>query len=436
MADRYWVGGAASWDATASLKWSTTSGGVGGAAVPTAVDDVYFNAASGAVTVTVAAAATCKNLTFTGFTGTFAGSSALAISGSLTLVSAMTRTFTGAVTFDGTSANTITSNTKDLNSNVTFNGVSGSWQLADNFVTGSTRTVTLTNGTLDINGKTLTGGAFSSTNSNTRTVAFGTGGKFIATRDNAAIWNTSTSTGLTVTGDALVEATYSGAVGTRSFNGGATSETNSVSLSVSAGTDSFTAQNNVRNLNLTGFAGTLTNSTRSVFGNLTVSSGVTLTAGALVTTFAATSSKTITTNGKTLDFPLTFNGIGGTFAFQDALTQGSTRAFTITEGTVQLKSGATSTAGSFVANSTSVKYLQSTTPGSQATISQASGTVTVSDLTIQDSNAAGGASWNAYADFDNKDAGNNDGWNFGLSPPFAAYEPPIIIRSFTQPRRF
>jgi hypothetical protein len=436
MADRYWVGGAASWDATALLKWSTTSGGVGGAAVPTAVDDVYFNAASGAVTVTVAAAATCKNLTFTGFTGTFAGSSALAISGSLTLVSAMTRTFTGVVTFDGTSANTITSNTKDLNSNVTFNGVSGSWQLADNFVTGSTRTVTLTNGTLDINGKTLTGGAFSSSNSNTRTVAFGTGGKFIATRDNIAIWNTSTATGLTVTGDALVEATYSGAVGTRSFNGGATSETNSVSLSVSAGTDSFTAQNNIRNLNLTGFAGTLTNSTRSVFGNLTVSSGVTLTAGALVTTFAATSSKTITTNGKTLDFPLTFNGVGGTFAFQDALTQGSTRAFTITEGTVQLKSGATSTAGSFVANSTSVKYLQSTTPGSQATISQASGTVTVSDLTIQDSNAAGGASWNAYADFDNEDAGNNDGWNFGLSPPFAAYEPPIIIRSFTQPRRF
>jgi hypothetical protein len=436
MADRYWVGGAASWDATALLKWSTTSGGVGGAAVPTAVDDVYFNAASGAVTVTVAAAATCKNLTFTGFTGTFAGSSALAISGSLTLVSAMTRTFTGVVTFDGTSANTITSNTKDLNSNVTFNGVSGSWQLADNFVTGSTRTVTLTNGTLDINGKTLTGGAFSSSNSNTRTVAFGTGGKFIATRDNIAIWNTSTATGLTVTGDALVEATYSGAVGTRSFNGGATSETNSVSLSVSAGTDSFTAQNNIRNLNLTGFAGTLTNSTRSVFGNLTVSSGVTLTAGALVTTFAATSSKTITTNGKTLDFPLTFNGVGGTFAFQDALTQGSTRAFTITEGTVQLKSGATSTAGSFVANSTSVKYLQSTTPGSQVTISQASGTVNASNLTIQDINATGGATWNAYVDYDNTDAGNNDGWDFGLSPPYATYEPPIIIRSFTQPRRF
>lgn len=412
MADRYWVGGTANWDATALLKWSTTSGGIGGAAVPTAADDVYFDAASGVVTVTVAAAATCKNLTFTGFTGTFAGSSTLAISGSLTLVSAMTRTFTGAVTFYGTSANTITSNTKDLNSNITFNGVSGSWQLADNFVTGSTRTVTLTNGTLNINGKTLTGGAFSSTNSNTRTIAFGTGGKFIATRDNTAIWNTSTSTGLTVTGDALVEATYSGAVGTRSFNGGATSETNSVSLLVSAGTDTFTAQNNIRNLDLTGFAGTLTNSTRNVFGNLTVSSGVTLTAGALVTTFAATSAKTITTALKTLDFPLTFNGIGGTFAFQDALTQGSTRAFTVTNGTVQLKAGATSTVGAFATSGTNQKFLQSTLAGSQATLSQASGTVSASYLTIKDINANGGATWQAFTTNSNVDAGNNLGWDF------------------------
>jgi hypothetical protein len=165
---------------------------------------------------------------------------------------------------------------------------------------------------------------------------------------------------------------------------------------------------------------------------------MTLTAGTQVTTFASTSAtpRTITTNNKTIDSPLVFNGVGGTFAFQDALTQGSTKSFTITNGTVQLKAGVTSTVGSFVANNASTKYLQSTTPGSQATISQASGTINVSDLTIQDSNAAGGASWNAYSDYENTDAGNNDGWNFSLSPPYATYEPPIIIRSFTQPRRF
>jgi hypothetical protein len=103
---------------------------------------------------------------------------------------------------------------------------------------------------------------------------------------------------------------------------------------------------------------------------------------------------------------------------------------------VQLKAGVTSTVGSFVANNASVKFLQSTTLGSQATLSQASGTVNVADLTIRDINAVGGAAWNAYTDFENTDAGNNDGWDFSLSPPYTTAELPITLRPFTQPRRF
>jgi hypothetical protein len=110
--------------------------------------------------------------------------------------------------------------------------------------------------------------------------------------------------------------------------------------------------------------------------------------------------------------PLTFNGIGGTFAFQDALTQGSTRAFTITNGTVQLKNGVTSTVGAFATSSTNQKFLQSTLAGSQATLSQASGTVNASNLTIQDINATGGATWQAFTTNNNVDAGNNLGWDF------------------------
>jgi hypothetical protein len=193
----------------------------------------------------------------------------------------------------------------------------------------------------------------------------------------------------------------------------------------------------IKNLNFTGFSGSLTNGARSIYGNLVISSGMTLSAGTSTTTFAgASATQNITTNSKTLDFPLTFNGVSSTFAFQDALTQGSTRAFTITNGTVQLKNGVTSVVGSFVANNANVKFLQSTTPGSQATLSQASGTVNVVDLTIRDINAVGGASWNAYTDFENTDAGNNDGWNFSLSPPYSTAEFPITLRSFTQPRRF
>ena len=69
MSDRYWVGGTANWDGTAGTKWATTSGGAGGASVPTSADNVYFDANSGAVTVTVSISAPCKNLDFSGFTG-------------------------------------------------------------------------------------------------------------------------------------------------------------------------------------------------------------------------------------------------------------------------------------------------------------------------------------------------------------------------------
>lgn len=86
MADRYWVGGTATWDNTAGTKWATTSGGTGGAAVPTSSDDVYFDANSGAVTVTLQGG-NCRNLTTTGFTGTFTGTSSfvLNIYGNFTL---------------------------------------------------------------------------------------------------------------------------------------------------------------------------------------------------------------------------------------------------------------------------------------------------------------------------------------------------------------
>ena len=87
MANRYWVGGSAIWDGTAGSKWSTTSGGVGGAAVPTSADDVFFNAASGAVTCNISGSRVCKSLTLTGFTGAFVGSSTpiLTVSGNINL---------------------------------------------------------------------------------------------------------------------------------------------------------------------------------------------------------------------------------------------------------------------------------------------------------------------------------------------------------------
>jgi len=94
MANRYWVGGTDEWDATAGSKWALTSGGAGGQAVPTSSDTVFFDANSGANTVTIGAGtAICSTLTMTGFTGTLAfGSNSINLAGTGTI-------YTGATTF-------------------------------------------------------------------------------------------------------------------------------------------------------------------------------------------------------------------------------------------------------------------------------------------------------------------------------------------------
>jgi hypothetical protein len=71
MAIRYWVtGGTGNWDSTSN--WSTSSGGLVTASVPSTFDDVIFNAASCSGTANVNISPTVKTLTMTGFTGTLA----------------------------------------------------------------------------------------------------------------------------------------------------------------------------------------------------------------------------------------------------------------------------------------------------------------------------------------------------------------------------
>lgn len=137
MAARYWVGGNASWDATAGTKWATVSGGAGGAAVPTASDDVFFDGASGPVTITLGAIGVAKTFTCTGFTGTFAMSTfQLNMSGDVTLVNTMTLTGTSTVGFSmGTSCNVTTGG---LTIPVVFTfGTSLTFTFLDNFNTTS-----------------------------------------------------------------------------------------------------------------------------------------------------------------------------------------------------------------------------------------------------------------------------------------------------------
>jgi peptidoglycan hydrolase-like protein with peptidoglycan-binding domain len=276
----------------------------------------------------------------------------------------MTRTYTGTITFNATTGtSTITSNGKALDSSITFNGVGGVWQLGDDFTTGSTRTVTLTNGTLDANNKNITMGIFSSSNSNVRTINMGSG-TWTLTGSGTTIWTTSTVTNLTFNRGNDVVLNYSGSTGTRTVTAGLTggSESYAVGFKVTAGSDTFTVSSSnsqrIHNLIFDGFTGTFSAGSRNIYGNFTItsnSSAMTVTAGSNTTTFAATSgAKTITTSGKTLDFPITFDGVGGTWQLGDDLTIGSTRIFGLTNGTFNAN-GKNVSAGFFSSSNANVR---------------------------------------------------------------------------------
>ena len=395
-----------------------------GAASVTEANSISFRVTAGTGSVTFSTGAV-RDIDFTdgtnptGYQGA-AAFAAISIYGNFKASTGMTRTpTTSALTFAATSG-TKTINTAGVtfDNPFTFNGVGGTWQLQAALTSGATRTTTLTAGTLDLNGYTLTTGLFSSTNSNTRTLAFGTG-KIVVTGTNVTIFNIGTSTGMTVSGtNPLVEATGAGTGGqTRGVAMGrtfSTPEAYSISFTVNAGADliSFSGGGAAfRNVSFVGFTGTFTIAqAQVVYGNWNFG-GVTSMTGTSSITFGATSgTKTITSNSVTFSNAISINGVGGTFACQDALSV--TSALTMTDGTLQLAAGTTSTVGSFVTTGTTLKYLQSTTPGTQATISDASGTNTVTYLSIQDSNATGGATWQAFTTNNNVNAGNNSGWDF------------------------
>jgi hypothetical protein len=106
MADRYWVGGNGTWDASTTTNWSATSGGAAGASAPTTADNAIFNGSSGTGTVTISSGATCLNLDASAVTANtkFNGQAVLAAQGNVTFAAAATYitagvsiNFTGAV---------------------------------------------------------------------------------------------------------------------------------------------------------------------------------------------------------------------------------------------------------------------------------------------------------------------------------------------------
>jgi len=378
-----------------------------------------FNITTGTYSFAATSGAYFRTLNFTGFTGTWSATGIAYFYGSLTLTSSMTFTAGSTWTFSHTSGTAVITSAGNIVNGITINGNGGTLQLADALNTGTRAFNFLAAGTLDLNNFTLTASNFAASAASVRQFKFGTGNITVtkASGTTGTIFSLDCTT-VTYTGTPTVNISNNSAIAINMFiaTGGPT-EANVFNYNITTGTYVLTDSggNAYKNLNYTGFAGTVANLTKTIYGNLTTSSTMTLGAGANPITFAATSgTQTITTNNKTLNFPLTFGAAGSsatTYAINGALTMGSTRALSFVNGALQFTAGTTNTVGSFTTTGTTLKYLRSSVSGTQATIAKASGATTVTYLNIQDSNATGGT-WTATAT-SNFDAGNNTGWLFG-----------------------
>ena len=357
----------------------------------TVFSGINFRFTAGTDIISFSANDKMGNVDFTGFSGSTTLGNPVNIYGNLIGSNTMTwNAGATTLTFAATSGTkTITMNGKSLDIPITFNGVGGTWALQDNLTVGSTRTTTLTNGTFDINGKVFSTGLFSSAVANVRTLkdSSGAAGQFVVTGNNGTVWTTAATNNLTYTTIPDINLFYNGSTGTRTIASSQTNGTVYPNFKITGGdTLTSTASNKYGDFNLVYFTGTLTNIAISVFGNYDMGSGTTATAGANATTFAATSgTKKIVTNGKTLDFPLTFNGVGGTWALQDNLTVGATRTTTLTNGTLDMNDMNFST-GLYTMGAGGTLQLKTGThlvTGTTGTIWTGAGTITPATSTIK-----------------------------------------------------
>jgi fibronectin-binding autotransporter adhesin len=176
----YWVGGTGNWSST--TKWSTSSGGASGAAIPISLDAVVFDSASNATayTATIDAGVTlarCASFTMAGPASgnvTFAGTVGIAFHGNVSFAATgITRTYTGDMQWAGNASYTFTTNGLTLGSQYTVNGIGSTWTLGSALNAGVGGFV-VTYGTFDTSASnySFTVGQLTSSNSNVRSLVF------------------------------------------------------------------------------------------------------------------------------------------------------------------------------------------------------------------------------------------------------------------------
>lgn len=200
--------------AAGTNAWNTNGAWVG-AVQPTNADDVTITAGT-TVSLPTGTTVSCRSCTVAA-TGTLKwdtttsilaigdgtaglGNVAFSNAGTLTLTGIGTINFIWAGGAPG-AAQTVTSGGQTMPNMVYGSSgagsANGSWQFSDN-ITSTSATITLTAGTLDMNGKTVSCNTFSSSNTNTRTVTLGAA-NITADRTAGTAWDMANATSLTIT---------------------------------------------------------------------------------------------------------------------------------------------------------------------------------------------------------------------------------------------
>jgi len=277
--------------------------------------------------------------------------------GSLNFIAAMNLSFAGTFSFESiTTGQTVFTAGKVFNSDVIFDGPTGSWALQDALT--STGTVFVNSGTFNTNNQTVNANGFTSSTTTPRTVnlgnsVFNLGGWYI----DAFAFNITVNAGTSVVN-----------ISTGGFIGG-----NHTYYDINfASTNGYISDNNT--IHNVYFAGDGMLIDKNTVNNLTFNK-----------------------NGALYD-DNTINNLSFTTGFNYILRNTKTQTIT----------------GTFTANGTcaSIINIASSAGGSQAIISHPPGAVTVSFVALKDIVATGGATFTAN---NSTNLGNNTGWSFPAS---------------------
>jgi hypothetical protein len=355
MANRFWVGGDGTWDGSTTTHWSTTSGGSGGAAVPTSADAVIINGSSGSFSagITIAASYTAQCASIDWSASGLAsinngGSAGLQVYGNINGNGAVTVLVTveisGNCTFNSTDGYTVPFSIDSL---VTFTLAS----------TAALKIPSLSDVTLVLNGNTLTMFDNVSVSLGSATLTLGTGTLIVSNG--------------TLTADSFTA--ISAASGTIILSGAGALNISAMGSPPTIGTLQLNGGTFTGPATITALYGGSAPAQTNIGGNFTLGGNNSI---------------------GTFDVETTGLGTGITMT----LTASSTQTITTASGLTLIGTAAD---GNLTIHSSS--------SGTQANFSMASGTVNGTYLSLKDNNAEGGA--NFYYDAHSTIVSDVTGWN-------------------------